>query len=155
MPQCVRLALAILLLAAASSAGQTADHEVEVWSLEEAYWRYVQSNDLERYRTLWHDDFLGWPNSSPEPARKAQITNWITAHSTKGESLKSFELDKRALQAIGDLVTVTYRVRVTWLKKDGSTYSEKVRIIHTWRRGGEGRWQIVSGMSAPTNAEGQ
>jgi ketosteroid isomerase-like protein len=155
MPLCARLAVAVLLLASVSAWAQSSASETRVWALEEAYWQYVQANDLERYRALWHPDFLGWPNSSPEPARKAGITGWITAHSAKGESLKSFQLEKRILQVIGDLVTVTYRVHLTWLNKDGSSHSEKVRIIHTWRHGSGEEWQIISGMSAPTNAEGR
>jgi len=42
----------------------------KVWALEKAYWRYVQSDDLTGYRSLWHPSFLGWPYVSPEPPRK-------------------------------------------------------------------------------------
>jgi len=154
MTRIARPALVVVLLASALFAGQRSADEKEVWSLEQAYWRYVQANDLERYRTLWHKDFLGWPLSSPEPARKDQITDWITAHTSKGETLKSYDLEPLAVQVTDNLATTTYRIRLTWLDKTGASRPGSLRIIHTWVRNAGGTWQIISGMSAPTNAEG-
>jgi hypothetical protein len=74
-------AIGAVLLASPLFASQPSADEKEVWSLEDSYWRYVQANDLARYRTLWHADFLGWPLSSPEPVRKERITDWITGKS--------------------------------------------------------------------------
>lgn len=147
-------AIVVVLLASALFAGQRSADEKEVWSLEQGYWQYVQANDLERYRTLWHADFLGWPLSSPEPARKDQITDWITAHTSKGETLKSYNLERLAVQVTDNFATTTYRVRQTWLDKNGAAQPVSARIIHTWLRNAGGTWQIISGMSAPTNAEG-
>lgn len=146
--------IVFVLLTAALLAGQPSVHEKEVWSLEDAYWQYVKANDFEHYLTLWHSDFLGWPLSSPEPAGKDQITGWITAHTGKGETLKSYELERLKAHAIGDYVTVTYRIRLTWTDKNGTDKPGSLRLIHTWLRDAGGKWQIISGMSAPTNAEG-
>lgn len=155
MTKLARLFVAgLVLLTPALAVAQRSAVEQKVWSLEEDYWKYVQANDLEDYRGLWHEAFLGWPNSSPEPARKAHITDWITAHTSKGDTLKSYNLEKRIVEVTGDIATTTYRVRVTWLRKIGAEESEKVRIIHTWRRNPVGDWQIISGMSAPTDANG-
>jgi hypothetical protein len=74
-------AIGAVLLASSLFASQPSADEKEVWSLEDSYWRYVQANDLDRYRTLWHADFLGWPLSNPEPVRKERITDWITGES--------------------------------------------------------------------------
>ncbi len=133
---------------------QAPSAEDQVWSREEAYWKYVQANDLSSYRTLWDENFLGWPMSSPEPARKAQITNWIKVHTDKSESLKTYQLQRLVSQQTGDLVTTTYRISLEWTAKDGTGSSDKSRIIHTWIRGKDGSWQIISGMSAPVNADG-
>jgi len=147
--------IAAVLLARPLCAAQPAADEKEVWSLEDSYWHYVQANDLARYRTLWHSDFLGWPLSSPEPVRKQHITDWITAHTGIGETLKSYDLERLAAQATGDCVTVTYRVRMTWLDKDGVDRPGSLRVIHTWRHNPSDReWQIISGMAAPPNAQG-
>ncbi|HMK29351.1 MAG TPA: nuclear transport factor 2 family protein [Terriglobales bacterium] len=142
----------ILILLASALFAAPGDAE-KVWTLEKAYWEYVQANDLARYRTLWHTDFLGWPLVSPEPVRKDRITDWITAHSGKGETLKSYDLERLTTQVTGNVATVTYRVRLTWADKHGAGQPATLRIIHTWLRNGGG-WQIISGMSAPSNAEG-
>ena len=126
----------------------------KVWSLEKAYWAYVQANQLGKYRTLWHSDFLGWPLSSPQPLRKDHITDWITAHTDKGEALKSYHLERLAIQLTGNLATVPDRVRLTWADKNGTADPSTNRIIHTWLRTTGGTWQIISGMSAPTDSEG-
>ena len=147
-------AIGAVLLASRLFASQPSADEKEVWSLENSYWRYVQANDLDRYRTLWHADFLGWPLSSPEPVRKERITDWITAHTSTGEMLKSYDLQRLAAQASGDHVTVTYRVHMTWVNKDGVDQPGNLRVIHTWVRNASHKWQIISGMAAPPNAQG-
>ena len=53
------------------------ESEAAVWQLEEAYWRYVKANDLEGYRTLWDERFVGWPGFAEHPVGKANITDWI------------------------------------------------------------------------------
>jgi len=153
MSRIASCALLVVLLASALLAQRSSDAN-EVWSLEQAYWKYVQTNDLDSYRTLWHADFLGWPFSSPEPARKAQITDWISAHTSKGETLKSYELERLTTQVSSGYATTTYRARFLWADKAGTEKPGSIRIIHTWLRNADGKWQIISGMSAPTNAEG-
>ena len=147
-------ALAVVVLLSVLSFAQSPSDAGQVWSQEQAYWQYVQANDLEAYRSLWHPDFLGWPYVSPEPVRKAHITDWMTAHTSNGESYKLNELDRLIIQVTGNYATVTYRVRGAWHDKSGKGDSISMRIIHTWLRGPDGKWQIISGMSAPTNAEG-
>ncbi|MBV8146872.1 MAG: nuclear transport factor 2 family protein [Gammaproteobacteria bacterium] len=134
-------------------AGQPAA-EKEVWSLEDSYWKYVQANDLEGYRTLWHEDFLGWPLSSPEPVHKAHITDWITAHTSSGETLRSYSLERLEAQATANYVTVTYRVRLNWVDKAGVEKPGSLRVIHTWLGSVGHKWQIISGMAAAPNAQG-
>jgi ketosteroid isomerase-like protein len=126
-----------------------------VWAREKAYWHFVETNDLTGYRSLWREDFLGWPLSSPAPARKAQITDWITAHTSKGDRLKSYALERMAVQVTGDMATTTYRARTTWLNKEGVEQNGTMRVLHTWRRADDGTWQIFSGMSAPVNGAGR
>ncbi|HMG87499.1 MAG TPA: nuclear transport factor 2 family protein [Terracidiphilus sp.] len=144
-----------LLLSAGLCHTQQGTKEEGVWAREQAYWRSVQANNLEDYRALWSEDFLGWPFTSPDPARKAHITDWITAHTAKGEHLKNYSLERLTVQLSGDLATTTYRVSSTWVNKDGAEQSGKMRILHTWRRDGDGIWRIFSGMSTPVNGQGK
>lgn len=149
----ILLVLLALISTAAFAQEQSTDVE-KVWSLEETYWKDVKANDLDHYRSLWHPNFLGWPFVSPEPRHKANITGWITDHTSKGESLKSYELERLVLQQTKDLVTTTYRVRAIWINKNEAGSQQTARIIHTWIKGSNGQWQIISGMSAPTDADG-
>ena len=154
MKRVICCAFIVVLLALVSLAAPPSADEEKIWSLENAYWEYVKANDLQMYRTLWHADFLGWPTMNPEPVRKDHITDWITSRTSKGESLKSYDLERLTTQVTDNLATVTYRVRLTWTDKNGAGHSSTLRVIHTWLRDASGAWLIISGMSAPTNAEG-
>lgn len=154
MTRIVCCTLIVVLIAPALTAALPSADEEKVWSLEQAYWEYVKANDLQTYRTLWHTNFLGWPTMNPEPVRKDHITDWITTHTSKGETLKSYDLERLTTQFTDNLATVTYRIRLTWTDKNGAGQPSTLRIIHTWLRNAGGSWQIISGMSAPTNAEG-
>ncbi len=153
----MKLATGTIVIAALISAPAFADssaNEKQIWSLEGNYWKYVQANDLVHYRSLWHEDFLGWPLASPEPVRKDHITDWITAHTSVGETLKNYELERLVTQSSRDYVTVTYRVRLTWAAQDGTEKPGGLRVIHTWLHDPVHGWQILSGMAAAPNAQG-
>jgi ketosteroid isomerase-like protein len=145
----------LLLVSLALVARAATNDETQIWTLEKAYWEYVKANDLEKYRSLWHEQFLGWPSSSSSPARKNHITDWITANTSKGVTLQSYELEQVAVQVTGDNAAVHYRIKMNWSgPKPTDTKNETLRIHHTWLRS-NGSWQILAGMSAPVNSEGK
>lgn len=149
---------ATLLWSQASPPAQAQDlsrDEAQVWSLEKAYWEYVKANDIEKYRALWHDDFVGWPTSSSAPQRKDHITDWITRNTSKGVKLQSYALEQLAIKVTGDIAIDHYRLKMVWAGP-GPTESntEVIRITHTWIKTGD-TWLIIGGMSAPVNAEGK
>jgi hypothetical protein len=145
----------LLALTAAAFAQDSARDEAQVWNLEKAYWEYVKTNDLEKYRALWHEHFLGWPTSSSTPLRKDHITDWITRNTSKGVKLQSYAIEQLAIQVTGDVAINHYRVKMVWAGP-GPTESntEVIRITHTWLRTGD-TFQIIGGMSAPVNEKGQ
>ena len=119
------------------------------WKLETAYWNYVKAVDLDGYRNLWHRDFVGWPSSSSQPARKDHITDWITASTDKGIRLQWYSIQPAASQATENIVIVHYWVTSFWADKAGhGEPPETNRITHTWIKTGDG-WQILGGMSNP------
>jgi hypothetical protein len=145
----------LLLLTSAAFAQDPAGDEAQLWQLEKAYWDYVKANDLEKYRALWHENFLGWPFISPAPVRKDHITDWITANTSKGVNLQSFSIEQLAIQIIGDLAVNYYRINARWANSTGAEVrGDRLRITHTWIRT-HGAWQIIGGMSSPLNAEGK
>ena len=82
----------LLTLASAAFAQDLPKDEAQVWQLEKAYWEYVKANDLDKYRALWHDNFVGWPFVSSAPVRKDHITDWITTNTSKGVKLQSYSI---------------------------------------------------------------
>ncbi|MFN2623577.1 MAG: nuclear transport factor 2 family protein [Chthoniobacterales bacterium] len=145
----------LLLVSLAFVASAATNDETQIWNLEKSYWEYVKANDLEKYRALWHERFLGWPSSSSSPARKDHITDWITKNTSEGVKLGSYEMEQVAVQITGDNAAVHYRIKMTWSgPKPTDSKTETLRIHHTWLRVGD-TWQILAGMSAPVNDEGK
>src|SRR5881275_1495215 len=105
------IALTVVTFAAdpIASSGRT---QAEIWNLEKAYWEYVKTNDLEKYRALWHDDFVGWPFVSAAPVRKDHITDWITNNTSKGLTLQSYTIEQLAIQVTGDIAIDHYRIKL-------------------------------------------
>ena len=146
----------LFLVLASTAFGQgSTKEEAQVWQLEKAYWEYVKANDLEKYRALWHDNFVGWPFVSPAPVRKDHITDWITANTSKGINLQSYSIEQLAIQITGDIAVDYYRIKATWADSTGAEVKiDRIRITHTWIQM-HGTWQIIGGMSSPVNAAGQ
>ena len=141
------LAIAATLISFAwGVVAQQSPDEEAVWKLEHSYWEYVKAQDLANYKSLWHENFVGWPSFSAQPVRKHQVTDWMTKYAAKGLHLKSYTLKPAASEATGALVVVHYWVTTVWIGTNGSEQPETVRIMHTWLRGDKG-WQIISGMS--------
>ncbi len=136
----------MLVLCSLAAFAEQSSEEQAVWKLEHTYWEYVKAQDLASYRALWHDDFLGWPSSSPQPVRKDHIADWITNYAAKGLRLKSYKQEPAGSQKSGQLVVVHYWVTMVWASASGSQQSETIRVMHTWLKGEKG-WQIISGMS--------
>jgi ketosteroid isomerase-like protein len=145
----------LLAFASTAFAQHLTKDEAQVWSLEKAYWEYVKANDLEKYRALWHKDFVGWPFVSLAPVHKVHITDWITANTSKDIKLQSYSIEQLAIHVTGDVAIDHYRIRAIWANSEGAdAKTEAFRITHTWMRTHDS-WQILGGMSAPVNAQGQ
>ena len=149
-------AIAILLLLASTGFGQgSARDQLQIWNSEKAYWEYVKGNELEKYRALWHENFVGWPFVSPAPVRKDHITDWISANTSKGITLQSYSIEQLAIQVTDNIAINYYRIKATWANGEGAEVrTHRLRITHTWIRT-QGTWQIIGGMSSPVNEKGQ
>ena|SRR5262249_22381383 len=153
MPRMISLLL-VVLVATAFGQGATND-ESQVWNLEKAYWEYVKANDLDKYRALWHENFLGWPFVNSAPVRKDHITDWISMNTSKDIKLESYSIEEVAIQITDDIAVTQYRIKMNWAKgEQPETKNDTMRITHTWIRT-DGIWQIIGGMSAPVNADGK
>jgi len=142
------LAGALAVSSEATLQSQASQDEQTLWNLEQTYWHYAQDNDLPAYLGLWHEDFLGWPQSSAAPVRKDHITDWITSQTIKGRALKHVEFKPASIQIKGDVAVVYYWIRFEWLDKAGNGETFSGRIAHTWFKDGKD-WRIIGGMSMP------
>jgi ketosteroid isomerase-like protein len=148
----ISFALVVLVACASPSLAAQSANEKAVWKLEHSYWEYVQAGDLNRYKALWHPDFVGWPASSPKPVHKDHITDWITNATKKGLHLKSYMLKPAASHATGDVVITHYWLTDLWVDKNGAGKPATDKLTHTWIRTPTG-WQIIGGMAAPVTKE--
>ena len=138
----------LVVLICAPLINAATNDETQIWNLEKAYWEYVKSNDLEKYRALWHEDFLGWPFVSPQPVGKDHITDWITSNTSKGLKFQSSPIEQTGIQITGDVALSYYRISINWSNSTGGEATNtKIRVTHTWLRTND-TWVIVGGMSA-------
>jgi len=146
-----RLAKITLLTLAGSTAAQADDltaDEQAVWDLEVKYWEYVKAGDIPAYRSLWDDNFMGWPGFAQMPLGKDNIHEWVVRLNER-PGVMVFELTPGSVRAHGDIVAAHYLVRY---HKESEETGEMLgdesvsRITHTWQRRGD-TWQIVTGMS--------
>lgn len=141
--------IACVLFLQPAWADASADEEA-VWALEEAYWVYVRNNDLDGYRTLWDERFVGWPSFSDKPLGKKNITDWIPPLHADRSRVYDYKLKREAVRSFGEVVVAHYLYRDVYRSADtGEVVEENEfrRITHTWQRRGDS-WQIVTGMSA-------
>ncbi|HTE34201.1 MAG TPA: nuclear transport factor 2 family protein [Chryseolinea sp.] len=141
--QLIFLALLIYTTISAQSTDQVKD---EVWQRELQYWKYVEQNDKVNYLTLWHNDFVGYPDS--EIVRKNKIADWINElHNRKGSHYE-YSLSKKEVNVFGDVVITFYDESDIWKNDQNEVVAkETFKITHTWKKYGD-KWLIIGGMSA-------
>jgi hypothetical protein len=110
-------------VAAAPSA--TGDEEA-VWQLEHSYWEYVKALDVNGYKSLWHEDFVGWPSTASMPMRKNP--------------------------SVGDVAVTHYHLTEHWIDKSGKGEPRTIKVTHTWLRS-KGTWRMIGGMPAVVPTE--
>ncbi len=137
------LTLLFYVTAAAQSSNKTKE---EVWQRELQYWKYVESNDVAGYLTLWHNSFIGYPGT--DTLTRKNIGDWITESHNKKDQRYEFKITKKAVNVFGDVAVVFYDDEDIWKNSKGEVVLKEVyKITHTWKRFGN-TWLIIGGMSA-------
>lgn len=133
--------------APSSAKGESASID-EVWGREDEYGRLSEAGDVDAYRALFHDRFIGWPCGREHPTRKAGVGAWVREVREKQIKVTS-EVIREGAEDFGDVVVVHYRGSELDTYPDGHTEGEgeEYRITHTWMRTGD-TWQIIGGMCA-------
>ena len=125
--------------------GAAADEE-KVWKLEQSYWEYVKALDVAGYKTLWHEDFVGWPSTAPAPVRKDHIADWLEEDRAAQETLQCYKLEHAGFTQVGDVAVSHYYLTEHWLDKSGKGAPRTIKVTHTWLRMKD-TWQILGGMA--------
>jgi uncharacterized protein DUF4440 len=142
-----------VLLAVAGATAQAQDTSppsspavAAVWQLEDAYWKYVQTADIQSYVKLWHDRFRGWPCVTPHTATKDSIGNWVRRIRDEHVRL-TYRLTREGAAEIGNTVIVYYSTPMLREYPDGRVEGRDTvwKFTHTWQKHGQ-RWLIVGGM---------
>ena len=121
--------------------------EDEAWHMEELYWQYVQNNDTITYKTLWHEDFIGYPSFGDGTANKSKIATWIPELHADPNQKYSYKLYRKATNAIEDVVMVFYDVDEIWTDQTtNEVRKETLKLTHTWKKIGD-QWLILGGMA--------
>lgn len=127
--------------------------ENEAWKMEEKYWDYVQQNDTVSYKTLWHNDFIGYPTFGDGVSNKSKIAIWIPELHQDPNLKFSNKLYKKAVNAIDDVVIVFYDGELIWTDNENKVVRKVTKkFTHTWKKYGD-NWLILGGMAADKNQD--
>lgn len=127
------------------------DLEDAAWHMEELYWDYVQNIDTVAYKTLWHEDFIGYPSFGDGVSDVSRIASWIPDLHKDPDLKYSYVLHKKASNAIEDVVMVFYDTDYFWTDKNNQVVrKETYKFTHTWKKV-DGNWVILGGMAAMKN----
>jgi len=122
--------------------------ENEAWQMEELYWTLVQNNDTIAYKKLWHDQFIGYPSFGDGVSDKSRIASWIPELHANPDEKFSYQLYRKASNAIDDIVIVFYDADQIWTDKNGQVLRKETdKFTHTWKKYGD-TWLILGGMAA-------
>jgi hypothetical protein len=119
-----------------------------VWKLEETYWQFVKAGDVDHYRTLWHDDFIGWPVLRMDADRQGRRRQMGQRHSRQSLEVELFAQTSRR-EVIRRRGVVHYAAEYVYDYGDGTTSGAGIwrKFTHTWMKAGNS-WQIIGGMCA-------
>jgi catechol 2,3-dioxygenase-like lactoylglutathione lyase family enzyme len=119
----------------------------EIWQKEEDYWSYVKENNLDAYRKLWDEQFIGYPSNN-NIAGKDHITDWITDLYKDKSQQFSYQLTRKVENVFGSIVITLYDVLETWTNEKKEVIKKlNIKITHTWKKTDKG-WLIIGGMGA-------
>ena len=118
----------------------------EVWAREDEYWRYVKAGDVDRYVSLWHENFIGWPCGQEHPMGKASIGDWVQKIRDQRIDV-AYQLTHEGAQNVGNTVVAHYSFTRVDTYPDGHVEGagREYKITHTWMKDGD-TWQIIGGM---------
>ncbi len=115
----------------------------EIWQLGENYWKYVKAKDLQAYRTLWDESFIGYPSNNII-GNKEHITDLLEELYKNKSGVYNYTLTLKVENVFNDIVIVSYDVAQTWTNdKDEINKRANIKINHTWKKTDKAGWSLA------------
>jgi len=119
--------------------------EEGIWSLEEAYISYFREANHNAILSLYHSQFLGWPDSRNHPVGRNNLAIFLEKNYFE-PSRSVFEIKRKGIRIVGDVVITHYSLNVSRIDDEGLKQTEESRLTHTWIKENS-QWKILGGMS--------
>ena len=145
----ILIIIALILLAfcclysLAVEPNQTA--EEEIWKLEETYQSNHKNANHSGILFIYHKDFIGWPGTKSQPARKSEMPDYLDQNFPKPRN-DEVEIERKGIQVISNVAINHYLLHVSSVNEDGEQIKQSFRMTHTWLKE-DGQWKILGGMS--------
>jgi len=119
--------------------------EEEIWSLEEDYISYFGKANHDAILSLYHSQFLGWPDSRNHPVGKNSAAKFLKENYP--EPIQSvFKINREGIRVVDDVVITHYLLNLSWIDNEGVEQTRESRLTHTWFKENS-EWKILGGMS--------
>ena len=119
--------------------------EEEIWSLEEDYISYFSEANHKAILSLYHSEFLGWPDSETHPAGKKRAEKYLEENYPEPIEV-IFQIKREGIRVIGNVAITHYLLISSWVDKGGIEQKRESRLTHTWIKE-DSQWKIFGGMS--------
>jgi ketosteroid isomerase-like protein len=117
----------------------------EIWELEEAYFTNLYKANYEAVIEIVHDQFLGWPDSVPQPINKEQSTRFMKQLIPKPVPC-TLRIERAGIRLLGNTAITQYMLHVNCSDSSGKEKMQSSRITHMWVKEGS-HWKLLGGMS--------
>jgi hypothetical protein len=119
--------------------------EEKIWSLEEDYISYFKEANHDAVLSLYHSQFLGWPDSELHPAGKERAAEFLKEEYPEPAHVV-FNIKREGITMIEGVVITYYLLTLSWFDDEEVEQLRNSRIIHTWVKENSD-WRILGGMS--------
>jgi len=119
--------------------------EEEIWSLEEDYISYFGDANHRAILSLYHSQFLGWPDSEVHPADKNRAKKYLKEKYSEPNQVVS-QISREGIRILENIAITHYLLTLSWIDDEAIEQTRESRLTHTWIKE-DSQWKIFGGMS--------
>ena len=117
----------------------------EIWYLEEDYISYFGKANHEAILSLYHSQFLGWPDSELHPVGKKKAAEFLEEKYPE-PTQSVFNIKREGIRIVEGVVITHYLLILSRVDDEGVEQTRESRLTHTWIKE-DSHWRILGGMS--------